>query len=121
MTTARKTAPRKAPAKRAMPHKPEGVKEPMDHQKPAAQREAEGVEMLAIEYGDITFEIPADPDDWPTLATQAMSNNRHIDGIQHLLGPMQWAKFISNFPVRRQFNEFAEIIAAELGFGTAGN
>ncbi|MFC9769639.1 hypothetical protein [Rhodococcus jostii] len=34
---------RRAPVKRAVPHKPLGVKAPQDHKKPAAQREAEGL------------------------------------------------------------------------------
>ena len=123
MTTARKTtAPRKAPARRT-PARPAGAPVPQDYQEPktAAQREGEGVETETIEYNGFKAEIPIDPDNWPTLARQAFSTNRHIDAIEILLGPVQWVKFNQKFPLAWQFNEFAELIGEMLGFGNSGN
>ncbi|MFD7045717.1 hypothetical protein [Rhodococcus jostii] len=112
--------PTKTPVKRAVPHKPLGVKAPQDHKKPAAQREAEGDQTVLIEYGGLEFEILADQDDWPVLAIQAFSKRLGIDAIEHLLGPVQWARFVTRFPKKRQFDEFSEVIAAEFGFGSSG-
>jgi len=94
--------------------------EPQDHKSPA-QREADKTEFVNIEHGGRTFEIVADQDDWPLLAIQAFSKNLGIDAIEHLLGPRQWAMYLSTNPTRRDFNEFSEKIAEEFGFGTAGN
>ncbi|MBF6326766.1 MULTISPECIES: hypothetical protein [Nocardia] len=104
--------------------RPEGAPEPRDYQAPrktAAQREAQGVETATITYKGAEFDIPASVDDWPTLAVQAMSKNHHIDAIEHALGPVQWNRFVSQFPLKRNFDEFAELIAQELGFTKAGN
>ncbi|MFC9768654.1 hypothetical protein [Rhodococcus jostii] len=111
---------RRAPAKRAVPHKPLGVRQPQDHKKSAAQREAEGDQYVTITYGGLEFEILADQDDWPVLAIQAFSKRLGIDAIEHLLGPAQWARFVTRFPKKRQFDEFSEVIAAEFGFGSSG-
>ncbi|WP_067573697.1 hypothetical protein [Nocardia acidivorans] len=110
--------------RRRRPPRPAGAPAPQDYREPrktAAQREAEGIETVPITYGGMTFDIPADVDDWPTLAVQAFSKQRHIDAFEQILGPVQWAKFLAKFPRKRQFDEFAELIADELGFGTAGN
>lgn len=114
------TTARRTPAKRAVPHKALGVKQPQDHKKSAAQREAEGDEYVVIEYSGQEFKILADQDDWPVLAIQAFSKRLGIDAIEHLLGPQQWARFVTKFPKKRQFDEFSEVIAAEFGFGSSG-
>ncbi|WP_378735407.1 hypothetical protein [Nocardia brasiliensis] len=115
------TTPRKAPAKRATPHKPAGVREPQDHLKPAAQREAEGDETITVEFRGLEFTVPADPDDWPIRVHQALGRNMHIDAIELLLGPVQWTKLTAKYPKKRDFVEFAEILGEVLGFGSAGN
>ncbi|MDG3012144.1 hypothetical protein G4X40_18540 [Rhodococcus sp. D2-41] len=89
--------------------------------KPAPRREAEGDEMVVIEFGGREYEVPADQDDWPILAVQAFSRQQHIDAIEHLLGPRQWAQFIVRHPKKRDFEAFSERIADEFGFGGAGN
>lgn len=108
------SAPRKRAARPATP------KQPSDHQKPAAQREAEGDPTVTIPYGGEKFVIPADQENWPILAVQAFAAMRNIDAIEHLLGPVQWARFVTFFPKRKQFNEFSDLIAVEFGFKSAG-
>ncbi|QIS00992.1 hypothetical protein F5X71_00400 [Nocardia brasiliensis] len=112
--------PRKAPAKRATPYKPAGVKQPQDH-KPPAQREADGDDEVTVEFRGESFTVPADTDDWPTLAHQALGSNRHIDGMEILLGPKQWPRLIRLCPKKRDFEEFSQMLADVMGFGTAGN
>jgi hypothetical protein len=104
--------------------RPDGAPIPEDYKPPrktAAQREAEGASTVVIEYGGEEFEIPASVDDWPIVAVQAAGKEQHIDAIEHLLGPKQWAVFLSKFPRKRNFDEFADLVAEEMGFNTAGN
>lgn len=104
--------------------RPDGAPVPQDYKPPrktAAQREAEGAETIVIEYGGMEFEIPGSLDDWPIVAVQAASKEQHIDAIEHILGPKQWAVFLSKFPRKRNFDEFADLVAEEMGFNTAGN
>lgn len=94
--------------------------------KSAPQREAEAVEgdvieMVTLEFHGDKFKVPADQDDWPILAVQAFSKGLAIDGIEHILGRVQWARFIQKFPRKRQFGEFSDLIAEEFGFADAGN
>ncbi|WP_280452920.1 hypothetical protein [Nocardia cyriacigeorgica] len=51
----RRRAPRPAPAKRATPHPPAGVRVPQYHLKPAAQREAEAAETVEFEFNGVTY------------------------------------------------------------------
>lgn len=108
-------------ARRAVPSRPLGAKRPQDRKRSAAQREAEADETVTVEYEGYEFDIPADQDDWPILALQAFTKNLNIDGIEHLLGPRQWAVFVTNFTKMRDFNAFAEVVSAEFGFGSSGN
>lgn len=124
MTTS-STPTRRAPAKKkATPaaNAPDMTlaPEPQDH-KSAAQKEAEGAESVTVEYEGQKFVVPLDQDDWPILAIQAMSRNMHIDGVQHLLGAQQWARFVTLFPTRRHFNAFSVVLAEALGVDALGN
>lgn len=108
---------------RQLPHKPKGVREPQDRlpkKKTAAQREAERDETVTIEFHGMEFELLADQDEWPIVAVQAFANGKNIDGIEQLMGPVQWAKFVSRFPKRRHFSEFADIFSVEFGFKSPG-
>lgn len=118
-----------AEAPKAAARKPRGTKAAAadlalvdEPKKSAAQREGEdAVEMVELEFHGEKFKLPADQEDWPILATQAFSKGWAIDGIEHILGRGQWARFVNKFPRKRQFNEFSDLIAEEFGFGTAGN
>lgn len=109
--------------RRSAGHIPPNAPRPQDRKAPkksAAQREAEPDEFLYIDFYGETFQVIADQEEWPILAAQAFSKRQSIDAIEHLLGPRQWALFVTRFPKTRQFNEFAELVAEEFGFGTSG-
>lgn len=95
--------------------------------KAAPQREAESskdddqIEMVTLEFHGDKFKVPADQDDWPIVTVQAFSKGLAIDGIELLLGRVQWSRFIQKFPRKRQFGEFSDMIAEEFGFADAGN
>ncbi|WP_037182585.1 hypothetical protein [Rhodococcoides fascians] len=96
---AKKSTTRRAPAKRAQPHKPAGVKQPQDHKKSAAQREAEGVETITVTWEKLEFEIVADPDEWDFwTVTQPLAAGNHAVGLIGLLGPQQSMKLRAAHP-----------------------
>ena len=97
-----------------------GAPEPQDRKSPA-QREAENIDTLELEYGGAVFTVPSDPDDFPVLAAQAFSKNLNIDGLEHLLGARQWAMFISKSPRKRDIDGLVKQLFANLGFGDSGN
>lgn len=94
--------------------------DPQDHKSPA-QREAEAIDTIELEFRGGKFTVPAHPDDFPVLASQAFSKNMNIDGIEHLLGPRQWALFLSKNPRKKDFDEFARQFFTSMGFGDEGN
>lgn len=124
-------ATRRAEAKRRSGTRvPSNAKRPKDRQpkraarRPAAQREAEiePGDVVVLEFRGRKFEIPADMDDWPTLAHQAFAKQLHYDALEYLLGPQQWAILVTNVAhTRRDFVRFSNMVAREFGFGTPGN
>lgn len=96
---AKKATTRRAPAKRAQPHKPAGVKQPQDRKKSAAQREAEGVETITVEWEGLEFEIISDPDEWDFwTTTQPLAAGNTAVGLIGLLGGQQAMKLRAAFP-----------------------
>ncbi|WP_433592319.1 hypothetical protein [Nocardia sp. CA-145437] len=115
------TTPRKAPAKRATPHKPAGVREPQDHLKPAAQREAEGSEYVTVEWGGLAFEVLADPDEWDFFTVSAPLSQGNIGlGLIGLLGNAQVLTLRKMYPkfTQGQARELYDTISEALGFGS---
>lgn len=109
---------------------PADAKRPRDRQpkraprRSAPQREAEADpgEVVELRFGGRKFTIPADMDDWPTLAHQAFAKQLHYDALEHLLGPQQWALLVTSAAkTKRDFVKFSNMVAREFGFGTAGN
>lgn len=119
--------PAKKAAKRAQPHKPDGVKQPQDHkgkQKSAAQAEAEAPDdLVAIEFRGETFHgLPVEQ--WTTLARQAFATGTsggYWNGVERVLGSIEWLRFNRLFPMPADFDEFLTEFSAAYGFGTAGN
>ncbi|WP_433660796.1 hypothetical protein ACQPW1_00455 [Nocardia sp. CA-128927] len=118
------TAPRKTATKRATPTKPAGVREPQDHKRPAAQREAEGVETVVVEWEGLEFEIVADPDEWDfwTVLTPLSANNIP-QAIFGLLGPRQTTVLQRAMPRMKgpQARDLFDAISDAVGFGSTGN
>lgn len=117
---------RKGKRKPNAPRIPENAPRPRDHMpkregKSAPQREAEDDETVDLNFRGTKFTVPADQEEWPILAVQAFANGRNIDAVQHLLGPRQWALYVTKFGKKRDFDAFAELIADVFGFGAPGN
>lgn len=92
---------------------------PQDHKEPA-RHEADGDDVLTIEFHGTDFEIPV-PDDWTLDAVEAFSKGDPFTGLREILGTDQWATFKANFNRRKYLEEFSNLVGQELGFGTTGN
>lgn len=105
------------------PHIPRNAKRPQDHKAPkktAAQIEAEGIETVDIEWRDLTFTVPATPDDWPVVITLAFEEGKAATGVKGMLGREQWAELMKTKPRNRDLGELFDEIAAAVGLGDAG-
>lgn len=97
---------------------------PQDHkppQKTAAQREAEGIETVDVEFDDVVYTIVADPVDWTLDVTEAFEQGKAITAIRGLLGNAQWRVVRSKGYRNKDFNELFNLLAKAGGFGPAGN
>ncbi len=117
-TTPRRTAPKKAPAKRAMPHRPAGVREPQDHKSPA-QAEAEGDEYVEWEHSGVTYTAPGP--DYVKGIYALLERGRGTLALEKLLGPEQYKAFLATDPFDREYGEMMDKWAEAGGLDSAGN
>ena len=114
------TAPKKAPAKRAMPHRPAGVREPQDHLKPAAQREAEAAETVEFDYKGVTYTAPANLERTRGVA-RALDNRQITIALEKLLDPEEFKKFLDTDPYDADFGHLLDTWSEACGFENSGN
>lgn len=114
------TAPKKAPVKRATPHRPAGVREPQDHLKPAAQREAEAAETVEFEHNGVTYTAPANLERTKGVA-RLLDERRGTMALEKLLGPDEYKKFIKTDPFDSEYGEMLDAWADAAGFESEGN
>ena len=100
-----------------MPEIPKGATMPADHQKPAAQLEAEGVETTDVTWRGHTFTVATDPDDYPIAVVMAFENGRNLTGLEILFGPKQWGEFAKTKPTKRDATNLLEVMGEALGSG----
>lgn len=98
---------------------PKGVRMPEDH-KTAAQAEAEGVEMIDIEWRSQTFTVPADSDDWTVEAMMAFESGLNAHGMQAILGAAQWAGLMATSPRKRDLVDLFATMSKALGLAQPG-
>jgi len=87
----------------------------------ARRRELEDEPDHVFTFRGFTFRFPKDEGLWPMEAIQAFSNDRHIDGVEHLLGPRQWARIKTMRLTLNDFGELSDVISAQAGFTSRGN
>ncbi|MGW5377438.1 hypothetical protein ACWESM_18530 [Nocardia sp. NPDC003999] len=117
MTTPR--SPRKAPAKRATPHRPAGVKQPQDH-KPPAQREADGDEFVEFEHNGITYTAPNGLERTKGVARE-LERGRGTVALEKLLGDVEFKKFLDTDPWDAEYGQMFDAWGEACGIETAGN
>lgn len=103
-----------------MPEIPKGATVPTDHNKSAAQIEAEGGGTTDVVWRDFSFTVATDPDNWAVETTLAFEEGKAASGIRSILGPKQWAEFMKSKPVNRDMGELFNEIAKTLGLETSG-
>ncbi|MFD3431159.1 hypothetical protein [Nocardia fluminea] len=114
------TAPRKAPAKRATPTRPAGVKVPQDHLKPAAQREAEAAEDLEFEHNGVIYVGPPNLERTKGVA-RALDQQRITIALELLLGKDEFAKFLATDPYDADYGHMINAWSKAAGFDDLGN
>jgi hypothetical protein len=100
-----------------MPEIPKGATVPADHQKPAAQIEAEKSETTEVAWRGHTFTVPTDPDDYPTPAVIAAEAGQNLRALEILLGSEQFAEFLKVAPFKRDVNDYFKVMGEVLGLG----
>ena len=100
-----------------MPEIPKGATVPADHQKPAAQIEAEGVETTDVTWRGHTFTVTTDADDYPIAVVMAFEKGQNLVGLEIVLGPKQWAEFTKIAKTKRDAVSFLETMGEALGMG----
>ena len=99
---------------------PKGAKTPTDHQKPAAQIEAEGGGTIDIEWRDHTFTVPADLETVSVKTVLAFEEGRSATAIRGLLGAAQWTEFMKTNPATTDLRDLFDAIGPAMGLGRAG-
>lgn len=117
--------------RRRRPARPAGAPAPQDYRSPkksAAQREAEGVETVDIEWRGMRFTVAAHPEDWDFWrVSRHVSQNNFPEATLGLIGPEGTAQIYREFPkldnarAGELFSELFNAITKAVGFGNAGN
>lgn len=95
---------------------PDGATKPQDHQKPAAQIEAEAATEVTIEWRGQSFTIPATLDDCDVDTLEAFENGKAIGAIKGLLGDKAYSAFKRKHkPNVRDLKEFMAVVAEAMG------
>lgn len=110
------------------PERPAPRPVPQDH-RPAAEEEhptpvmdeATGILMVTIHHDGLDLSIPADPEDWPIMATRAFEQGKIITAIENLLSTREFAKLAAKNYRNKQFGKLYERLAKAGGFDTSGN
>lgn len=87
-------------------------------------READGVELVGIDFEGHTFWFPADPSSWKGRATRAFEDNKALTAIEALLVPDEKGRtgydLVEDMPMRK-INELFDLFGKAGGFDSAGN
>lgn len=115
----RPTIPANAP--RPQDHKPKASEEPEDDYPAAVVDEATGILMVTIHHDGLDLSIPADPEDWPIMATRAFEQGKIITAIENLLSTREFARLAAKNYRNKEFGKLYERLAKAGGFDNAGN
>ena len=94
---------------------------PEDDYPAAVIDEATGILTVTIHHDDMDLSIPADPEDWPIMATRAFEQGKIITAIENLLSAGDFAKVASKNYRNKEFGKLYERLAKAGGFDSSGN
>lgn len=100
---------------------PKGATVPEDHQKSAAQIEAEGIATLDITFGELTFAIPATVEKVDGEFLRHTADRDVYRMIEDVLSPKQFGAFRAQRPLVEDYRTVADQIAEAYGMGDSGN
>lgn len=100
---------------------PAGAKVPSDHQKSAAQIEAEGVETVQVEFKGETYTFPAGLEDADGDVLDAIDDQKLSHALHGLLEGGEWARFKASRPRVRDYTDMFGAYAKVIGLDTSGN
>lgn len=92
----------------------------------ARRREAEGVELVAVDFDGNTYWVPSDPSDWPVDALLGFEDGKAITALRALLekdedGVPGFETLMKTRPRVRQLRQLFEMVARVGGFESSGN
>ena len=100
---------------------PAGAKVPTDHQKPAAQIEAEGIATVQVEFKGATYTFPAGIEDADGDVLDAIDDQKLSHALHGLLEGDEWARFKATKPRVHDYTDMFDAYAKVIGLGTSGN
>ena len=91
-----------------------------------AEREANGITVVAVDYDGERYWVPSDPTEWDVNATRAFEDGKAITALEYILEPDEddrsgYDLLMSKRYRMKQINELFQKIAEVGGFETAGN
>lgn len=98
---------------------PDGVKQPQDYRKPAAQIEAEGDD-VTIDYDGKQYTLPGSLDDADGDVMDAIDDEKLSYALRALLGPAQWKQFKKTRPKVSDYSSLFSLYAKQIGLESTG-
>lgn len=77
--------------------------------------EAKALETKTVEYNGLTFEFPADVNDWPATAIMKLEDEKPMSFIRAVVSPESFNQFLDKKPTMRQFGELADLVGNAVG------
>ena len=79
------------------------------------KEEAQALETKCVTYDGLTFEFPADVNDWPAVAIMKLEDEKPMSFIRSVVSPESFNQFLASSPTMRQFGELADLVGDAVG------
>lgn len=79
------------------------------------KEEAQALETKCVTYDGLTFEFPADVNDWPAAAIMKLEDEKPMSFIRAVVSPESFNQFLAKKPTMRQFGELADLVGNAVG------
>ena len=79
------------------------------------KEEAQAIETKSVTYDGLTFEFPADVNDWPAVAIMKLEDEKPMSFIRAVVSPESFNQFLASSPTMRQFGELADLVGNAVG------
>ena len=79
------------------------------------KEEAQAIETKSVTYDGLTFEFPADVNDWPATAIMKLEDEKPMSFIRAVVSPESFNQFLAKKPTMRQFGELADLVGNAVG------